>query len=136
MRLAAAACGIRYSGRTDLCLIALAPGTTVAGVLTRSLTASAPVEWCRSCLKRGRARAIVVNSGNSNAFTGKLGRDAVARTVDAAAKALGAKKNEIFVASTGVIGEPLPDEQDARPRCRRCAASSTPMPGWSRRRRS
>jgi glutamate N-acetyltransferase / amino-acid N-acetyltransferase len=109
VRLAAAASGIRYSGRTDLCLIELAPGTTVAGVLTRSLTASAPVDWCRSSLKRGRARAIVVNSGNANAFTGKLGRDAVTRTVDAAAKALGAKKNEIFVASTGVIGEPLPD---------------------------
>jgi glutamate N-acetyltransferase/amino-acid N-acetyltransferase len=109
VRLAAAACGIRYSGRTDLCLIELAPGTTVAGVLTKSLTASAPVDWCRSCLKRGRARAIVVNSGNSNAFTGKLGQAAVTHTVDAAAKVLGAQKHEIFVASTGVIGEPLPD---------------------------
>ena len=109
VRLAAAAAGIRYSGRTDLCLIELAPGTTAAGVLTRSLTASAPVEWCRSSLKRGRARAIVVNSGNANAFTGKLGRDAVVRTAEAAAKLLGAQKHEIYVASTGVIGEPLDD---------------------------
>ncbi|HEX7006490.1 MAG TPA: bifunctional glutamate N-acetyltransferase/amino-acid acetyltransferase ArgJ [Alphaproteobacteria bacterium] len=108
VRLAATACGIRYSGRTDLCLIELAPGTTAAGVLTRSLTASAPVEWCRACLKRGRARAIVVNSGNSNAFTGKLGRAAVRETVEAAARITGAPRHEILVASTGVIGEPLP----------------------------
>src|SRR5690606_38114771 len=108
VRLAATACGIRYSGRTDLCLIELAPGTTAAGVLTRSLTASAPVDWCRTCLKRGRARAIVINSANSNAFTGKLGRAAVRETVEAAARVTGAPRHEIFVASTGVIGEPLP----------------------------
>ncbi|HVO17128.1 MAG TPA: bifunctional glutamate N-acetyltransferase/amino-acid acetyltransferase ArgJ [Alphaproteobacteria bacterium] len=113
VRLAATASGIRYSGRTDLCLIELAPGTTVAGVLTRSLTASAPVDWCRASLKRGRARAIVVNSGNSNAFTGKLGREAVKKTVDAACHALGAQRHEVYVASTGVIGEPLPAEKIA-----------------------
>jgi len=113
VRLAATACGIRYSGRTDLCLIELAPGTTVAGVLTRSLTASAPVEWCRASLKRGRARAIVVNSGNANAFTGKLGREAVKKTVEAACHALGAQKHEVYVASTGVIGEPLPADKIA-----------------------
>ncbi len=69
-RLGGVACGIRYKGRTDLCLMELAPGTTAAGVLTRSLTAAAPVDWCRKALKSGRARAILVNSGNANAFTG------------------------------------------------------------------
>ena len=62
-------CGIRYQDRTDLMLAVVEPGTTVAGVFTRSLTASAPVEWCRKAVKGGQARAVVVNSGNSNAFT-------------------------------------------------------------------
>ena len=73
VRLAARACGVRYQGRTDVCLIEFTPGTTIAGVLTRSLTASAPVDWCRQALKGGRARAILVNSGNANAFTGQAG---------------------------------------------------------------
>jgi glutamate N-acetyltransferase/amino-acid N-acetyltransferase len=111
VRLGAAACGIRYAGRTDLCLIAFDPGTTMAGVATRSLTAGAPVEWCRKALPGGRARAVVVNSGNSNAFTGKAGRDSVARTVAAAARLLGCRATEVFVSSTGVIGEPLPDHK-------------------------
>ena len=86
----------------------LAPGTTVAGVFTRSLTASAPVEWCREALPGGRARAMVVNSGNSNAFTGRHGELTVAATVDAAAALLGCAPNQVFVASTGVIGQPMP----------------------------
>jgi glutamate N-acetyltransferase/amino-acid N-acetyltransferase len=108
VRLGAAACGIRYKSRTDLMLAEVAPATTVAGVFTRSLTASAPVLWCRKALPGGRARAVVVNSGNSNAFTGKKGADAVARTVDAASGLIGCRKRDVFVASTGVIGEPLP----------------------------
>src|SRR3546814_9900210 len=68
LRFATAACGIKYKGRTDVCLMVLAPGSTVAGVLTRPKTASAPVEWCRAQLPPGRARAILVNSGNANAF--------------------------------------------------------------------
>jgi glutamate N-acetyltransferase/amino-acid N-acetyltransferase len=111
VRLAARACGVRYQGRTDVCLMAFDPGTTVAGVLTRSLTASAPVERCRKHLKGGKARAIIVNSGNANAFTGRSGTASVDRTVKAAAATLGCKATEIFVASTGVIGEPLPDER-------------------------
>jgi glutamate N-acetyltransferase/amino-acid N-acetyltransferase len=107
--LGATAAGIRYSGRTDLCLLALEPGTTVAGVFTRSLTAGAPVLWCRRALKGGKARAIVVNSGNSNAFTGKAGEASVKRTAEAAAALYGCKPTEIFIASTGVIGEPLAD---------------------------
>ncbi|MEA2781781.1 MAG: glutamate N-acetyltransferase / amino-acid N-acetyltransferase, partial [Rhodospirillaceae bacterium] len=83
----------------------------IAGVLTRSLSSSAPVDWCRQALKGGKARAILVNSGNANAFTGRLGEASVRRCVAAAASGLGCRKEEIFVASTGVIGEPLPDER-------------------------
>jgi len=111
VRLAAAACEIRYRGRNDAALLAFDPGSTIAGVLTRSLTASAPVELCRRNLKAGRARAILVNAGNANAFTGKLGEAAVKRSAAAAAAALGCKTGEIFLASTGVIGEPLPVEK-------------------------
>ena len=110
VRAATAEAGIRYKGRDDLLLVELAPGTAIAGALTRSLTASAPVEWCREALAGGRARAIVVNSGNANAFTGRLGQAAVAHTVAAAAGGLGCAEREVFVSSTGVIGEPLPAE--------------------------
>ncbi|TDQ84195.1 glutamate N-acetyltransferase [Dongia mobilis] len=110
-RLAARACGVRYQGRTDVMLLELAPGSTIAGVLTRSLTASAPVDLCRRHLKGGKARAILVNAGNANAFTGKLGVDAAQRCVKAAAAALKCKTSEIYVASTGVIGEPLNDKK-------------------------
>src|SRR5438876_11559915 len=72
-RLAAVASGIRYEGRTDLCLMEFVPGTSIAGVLTRSLCPSAPVDWCRRALRSGRARAILVNSGNDDAFAGCLG---------------------------------------------------------------
>ncbi|TCT06026.1 bifunctional glutamate N-acetyltransferase/amino-acid acetyltransferase ArgJ [Aquabacter spiritensis] len=104
---ATAAAGIRYKGRTDVLMAAFARGTTVAGVTTRSLCPSAPVEWCRSVLKKGKARGLVVNSGNANAFTGVKGREATALTAEIAARALGCKPGEILLASTGVIGEPL-----------------------------
>jgi glutamate N-acetyltransferase/amino-acid N-acetyltransferase len=107
VRLATAAAGIRYPGRTDVMLALLAPGTTVAGVFTRSKCPSAPVEWCRARLKPGRACALVVNSGNANAFTGKNGRAATKLTADLAAKAVDCKPGQVFLASTGVIGEPL-----------------------------
>ncbi len=107
VRFATAEAGIRYKGRTDLLLAVLDPGTTVAGVLTQSKTRSAPVEWCAKALKGGKARALVVNSGNANAFTGKRGHEAVEITADAAAKALGSDTGEVFIASTGVIGEPM-----------------------------
>jgi len=107
VRLATAAAGIRYKGRTDVLLALLDPGTTVAGVFTTSKCPSAPVEWCRDKLKGGKARALVVNSGNANAFTGKTGRAATALTAKIAAKAIGCKPDDIFLASTGVIGEPL-----------------------------
>src|SRR5665647_2713580 len=107
VRLATAEAGIRYAGRTDVLLALFDAGTTVAGVFTKSKCPSAPVEWCRAHLKSGKARALVVNSGNANAFTGKSGRDACKFTAQIAAKAASCKPTEIFLASTGVIGEPL-----------------------------
>ena len=113
VRIATAQAGIRYSGRTDVLYVALESGTQAAGVFTRSKCPSAPVDWCRDALADGSARALVVNSGNANAFTGRLGRDAVARTVEIAAAAAGCTAREVYVASTGVIGEPLPAERFA-----------------------
>jgi glutamate N-acetyltransferase / amino-acid N-acetyltransferase len=107
VRLATAAAGIKYKDRTDVLMALLAPGTTVAGVFTRSKCPSAPVEWCRANVKGGKARALVVNSGNANAFTGKSGREAARFTAALAAKATGCRTAEVFLASTGVIGEPL-----------------------------
>ncbi len=113
VKLATAAAGIRYKGRTDVLLAVMDKGTTVAGVFTQSKCPSAPVDWCRAKLNRGRsskgglARALVVNSGNANAFTGKTGRQATMLTAQIAAKAAGCSPNEVFLASTGVIGEPL-----------------------------
>ncbi|HZQ12930.1 MAG TPA: bifunctional glutamate N-acetyltransferase/amino-acid acetyltransferase ArgJ [Pseudolabrys sp.] len=107
VRMATAAAGIRYAGRTDVLLALFDPGTTAAGVFTRSKCPSAPVEWCRAHLKSGKARALVVNSGNANAFTGRTGREACKLTAQIAAKAAALKPAEVFLASTGVIGEPL-----------------------------
>ena len=107
VRFATAEAGIRYKGRTDLLLAVLSPGTVAAGVTTQSKTCSAPVLWCREQLKHGRARALVVNSGNANAFTGQKGHDAVRITAEAAAKAVGCEPGEVYAASTGVIGEPM-----------------------------
>jgi len=112
VRLATAEAGIRYAGRTDVLLALFDAGTTVAGVFTKSKCPSAPVEWCRAHVKGGKssgglARALVVNSGNANAFTGKSGRAATRLTAEIAAKAAGCARGEIFLASTGVIGEPL-----------------------------
>ena len=107
VRLATAAAGIRYKSRTDVLLAVMDKGTAVAGVFTRSKCPSAPVDWCRARLKSGQARALVVNSGNANAFTGRTGRQATALTASIAAKAVGCSPRDVFLASTGVIGEPL-----------------------------
>src|SRR5256885_4124306 len=107
VKLATAAAGIRYKGRTDVLLAVMDKGTTVAGVFTKSKCPAAAVEWCRAKLGRGAARALVVNSGNANAFTGKTGKQSTALTASIAAKAVGCSTNEVFLASTGVIGEPL-----------------------------
>lgn len=107
VRLATAEAGIRYKNRTDVLLVTVDEGTAAAGVFTTSKCPSAPVDWCRAALKGGKARGLVVNSGNANAFTGKTGAQAVKLTAQIAAKALGCKPQEIVLASTGVIGEPL-----------------------------
>src|SRR5712675_3239509 len=96
VKLATAAAGIRYEGRTDVLLAVMDKGTAVAGVFTKSKCPSAPVEWCRAKLPRGFARALVVNSGNANAFTGKTGRQACQFTAKIAASAIGCKPADIF----------------------------------------
>ena len=111
VQLAAAACGIKYKDRPDLLVALLDAGTSVAGVFTTSLTASAPVLACRESLKSGEARVLLVNSGNSNAFTGKAGEASVARVADACQKLYGSAPSQFFMASTGVIGVALPDER-------------------------
>ncbi len=107
VRFATGAAGIRYANRTDVLLAVFDEGTAVAGVFTRSRCPSAPVDWCRAALGGGTARALVVNSGNANAFTGHVGAAATRRVAELAASATGAARDTIFIASTGVIGEPL-----------------------------
>lgn len=109
-RLATGLSGMRYKGRDDLLLIELAPGTKAAGLFTRSSMPGAPVEWCRKILGNA-ARGLVVNAGIANVFTGKAGAAAAKATAEGAAKALGAKANQIYLASTGVIGQLLPAEK-------------------------
>jgi glutamate N-acetyltransferase/amino-acid N-acetyltransferase len=124
--LATAHCGIRYPGRRDLMVALLEAGTSVAGVLTRSLTPGAPVDWCRGALPRGKARAAVVNSGNANTFTGRAGARIVADTASAMARLVDCHPREVYVASTGVIGELPPAEKiiGALPATARSASST------------
>ena len=105
--LAVAASGLKYKNRDDVLLMTLSETATVAGVFTRSDTAAAPVIWSREVVASGRARAILTNAGNANAFTGDCGRETVQQTSTALAKALGVSADHILLASTGVIGEPL-----------------------------
>lgn len=112
VRFASAAAGVKYQGRDDVMLAEFAEGTTIAGVFTRSATRSAPVLDCQSKLGSGKGRAaILVNSGNSNAFTGSAGEKSVEAICDAVAKATGIDAQRIFTASTGVIGERLPHDR-------------------------
>jgi glutamate N-acetyltransferase/amino-acid N-acetyltransferase len=106
--LAAGEAGVRYKHRTDVMLALFEPGTKVAGVFTKSKAASAPVDWCKAALTRGSARALVVNSGNANAFTGKAGLKGAGEVAVAAARVAGCDADEVYMASTGVIGEPMP----------------------------
>lgn len=111
VRLSATAAGIRYHDRTDVVMMEVAAGSTVAGVFTSNKCPGAPIDWCRASLKGGKARMVVVNAGNANVFTGKAGRDACAATAGAAAKLVGCPAKQVFVASTGVIGEVMPYEK-------------------------
>ncbi|MBE7729986.1 bifunctional glutamate N-acetyltransferase/amino-acid acetyltransferase ArgJ [Komagataeibacter sp. FXV3] len=108
VRFGATAAGIRYKGRTDLVMAEFAPGTTVAGVYTRSKCPGAPVDWCRAAMADGRARALVVNAGNANVFTGRAGFEATQANAADAARLVNCAASEVFLASTGVIGEILP----------------------------
>lgn len=107
VRFATAEAGIKYRNRTDVMFAIMDEGTQAAGVFTKSRCSSAPVDWCRTNLAQGKARALLVNSGNANAFTGKTGAEQVELTADIVSKALGISREQIFLASTGVIGEPL-----------------------------
>ncbi|MCF6368749.1 bifunctional glutamate N-acetyltransferase/amino-acid acetyltransferase ArgJ [Rhizobium halophilum] len=107
VRMATAAGGIKYKNRTDVLLMVFDQPAAVAGVFTRSKCPSAPVDFCRANLSHGKARAVVVNSGNANAFTGVKGKAATELTAKSAAAAVGCDENEVYLASTGVIGEPL-----------------------------
>ena len=111
VRLAAYAAGVRYSGRDDLMVAELAPGSAVAGVFTQSTMPGQPVIWCRQCLPGGKVRALVVNSGNANVFTGRAGWQVVETTAATAARLFDCAPQEVFISSTGVIGEPPPAEK-------------------------
>src|SRR5271157_6445216 len=107
VRFATVEAGVRYAGRTDVMMALFDRPAAVACVFTRSKCPSAPVDWCRAHLNGGRAAALVVNSGNANAFTGKHGREATKITAQLVAGAVGCRSSQVFLASTGVIGEPL-----------------------------
>ena len=107
VRLAAIEAGIKYVGRKDLCLMVFDKPAEIAGVFTKSKCSSAPVDWCRKHLSKGKVNAVVINSGNANAFTGKRGVESTAMTAKAASEVLGCSEKTVFLASTGVIGEPL-----------------------------
>ena len=107
VRFATAEAGIKYKNRRDVLFMLFDKGTEVAGVFTQSKCPSAPVEWCQAALASGKARALLVNSGNANAFTGKRGRAAVKLSAALAAKVAGCPAKQVYLASTGVIGEPL-----------------------------
>jgi len=112
--LQAARAGIKYPGRDDLLLVTLGRGTTVAGVFTRSATASAPVQWSKKVAASGKASAILVNSGNANTFTGSRGVADVRSTATMAGRVVGCRRSDVLIASTGVIGELLPVDRMQR----------------------
>lgn len=111
VRLAAGSAGLRYSGRADLTLAVFAPGTTIGGVFTTSTTCGVPIEWGRARIGGGQARALVVNSGNANVMNGEIGKTTARKTAEAASAVAGCDVDQVFLASTGVIGEPFyPDK--------------------------
>jgi glutamate N-acetyltransferase/amino-acid N-acetyltransferase len=111
VRLGTGVAGIRYKAREDVTMMAFPAGTAVAGVFTKNKCPGAPVDWCRAALKGGKARALVVTAGNSNVFTGRAGRETCVQTARAMGELAGCKSTEVFLASTGVIGEKLPTEK-------------------------
>ncbi len=131
--LATAISKTRYKGRDDLMLAVMSPGTTVAGVFTKSKAPSAPVDWCKTLLaQRGaaRGRALFVNAGNANAFTGRVGADAVRASAAAVARAAACAPEEVYIASTGVIGVQLPVEGITAPLAGMAEACSGHADAW------
>lgn len=110
IKIGTANSGVKYKGRDDLLVVVFEAPVAVAGVFTNSSMPAACVTWCRDALKNGRARGLVVNAGNANAFTGKAGEETVLKTAEFLAEKIGCSKDEIFVSSTGVIGEYLDDK--------------------------
>jgi glutamate N-acetyltransferase / amino-acid N-acetyltransferase len=129
VRVAGLSVGLKKGKKRDLFVADLQAGTTIAGKFTTSQCSSAPVDWCRQAIKRGKARAIIVNSGNANAFTGKAGDRTVAETVKAAVHHFNCRKPDVFLASTGVIGEPLGPEAIGKKLPR--AIKALKANGWS-----
>ncbi|MDA9940122.1 bifunctional ornithine acetyltransferase/N-acetylglutamate synthase, partial [Planktomarina temperata] len=113
VRFATAAAGVKYPGRTDVTLAAIAPGAAIAGVFTRSATRAASVLDCQDKIggDMSKGAAILVNSGNANAFTGAAGKASVGRICAAVAARLNIPAEAVFTSSTGVIGEVLPDQR-------------------------
>ncbi len=107
VEIAVAESGMRYQGRTDLCLITMSEGTSVSGAFTKSLCPSAPVDWCKRIIDLGKARALLCNAGNANAFTGQPGEMVVEASAACVAEELNVAPQDVLLASTGVIGEPF-----------------------------
>ncbi len=128
-RVAVAATEVKYKGRDDLLVVEMANGTSVAGVFTKSKCSSAPVDWCKQNLSAGSARALVVNASNANAFTGTRGVETVTSVAQATAKIVGAHPEEVFQASTGVIGEPL-DPAPITSHCEQILATEAEPASW------
>lgn len=134
VRLATLETGLRYKGRDDLLLAVMDAGTTVAGVFTQSTAAAAPVAWCRKALKNGKARALLVNAGHANAATGKTGQALVKGSVEAVARAASCHAQDVFIASTGIIGRPLPPQAHAAfvPQLMKKAQKKPNAASWAR----
>lgn len=130
--LGTARTGTKYKGRDDLLVATMPEGTAVAGVFTQSKTAAAPVDWCRNNLNGGEGRMLVVNAGNANAFTGKAGMATVRETAAAAAALGGCRQKDVFIASTGVIGEVLAPKKvvAALKKAESASASSAAPDDW------
>ncbi|EHH69060.1 bifunctional glutamate N-acetyltransferase/amino-acid acetyltransferase ArgJ [Gluconobacter morbifer] len=111
VRLSAVAAGIRYQGRTDLMLAEFTPGTIATGVYTKNACPGAPVQWCRRALTTPYARALLVNAGNANVFTGRAGDEACEDCASAVSELFDCPPQDVFLASTGVIGEKLPQDR-------------------------
>ena len=132
LKISTTNCGLKYKNRDDLLLVTFDQPANVAGVFTTSSMPAAPVVWCKKNVESGKARALIVNAGNANAFTGKEGNDAVLRTANKVAKELGCKSEEVLISSTGVIGEALKVEliEAAIPQMVKDSANNEPL--WSK----